>query len=616
MAQVFFWLKRVHLFGQSVSRLSVSFIIVCVTHQENWAGMFLFRASVYLILVSLFLSATGQEVDKSSRIPNSETDADMQAAEEAVRIADQVSQDSELPQDTAPVTNDSDTPQETAPMTSDSKMPQDTAPVSSDSEMPHETAPTTSDSQIPPDTAPLTSDADTQDLDDGKDLEEGPPDEVVPDETSQEASFLDAKVNRTARSLRTAKARVKPHISVVEKKGQDIQYMKTHASDKKVHWRSQKEYLAWMAGKQPALQSAVDAANAHTASETAKEAAKVANQIARHSVHLSEHAKDALKGAQHALHKARSDTQGLSKDQKESLSNAEARLKEATKATEYGAVKDARYAKMKAANGDLDKLQDKLENTTKKNSTSELAEMREDLKQLREQLEAKTGGKEGVAKDEEEALKELEAMLKQLEEEEAAGKESSTSHDELKVEIGKLRDAINRIEIQELTYTIPDKAPAPTEKVAPPKKVIHELPEGADEGADVPKSRPLPDHIEAVTPTGGIDTDTMMPYGDLEPFGREDTAQELTEASIKESDAMVDQLERAEVAEEKRAVFRALTRLRGAAITSFDGVARSQTGNIDEYNKIHKWRNTHPLHHLADEESDISKWAFPDNADF
>jgi len=113
----------------------------------------------------------------------------------------------------------------------------------------------------------------------------------------------------------------------------------------------------------------------------------------------------------------------------------------------------------------------------------------------------------------------------------------------------------------------------------------------------------------------GIDIDTSMPYGDLEPFGREDTAQELTEGSVTESNEMVDQLERAEVAEEKRAVFRALTRLRGAAITSFDGVARSQTGNIDEYNKIHKWRKTHPLHHLADEESDVSKWAFPSNAD-
>jgi len=126
------------------------------------------------------------------------------------------------------------------------------------------------------------------------------------------------------------------------------------------------------------------------------------------------------------------------------------------------------------------------------------------------------------------------------------------------------------------------------------------------------------DSVAEATPVQekGIDVDTEMPYGELEPFGREDTAQELTESSIKESDEMVDQLERAEVAEEKRAVFRALTRLRGAAITSFDGVARSQTGNIDEYNKTHKWRKTHPLHHLADEESDISKWAFPDNADF
>jgi len=126
------------------------------------------------------------------------------------------------------------------------------------------------------------------------------------------------------------------------------------------------------------------------------------------------------------------------------------------------------------------------------------------------------------------------------------------------------------------------------------------------------------DDTAAQTPVQekGIDVDTEMPYGELEPFGREDTAQELTEQSIKESDEMVDQLERAEVAEEKRSVFRALTRLRGAAITSFDGVARAQTGNIDEYNKTHKWRKTHPLHHLADEESDISKWAFPDNADF
>jgi len=136
--------------------------------------------------------------------------------------------------------------------------------------------------------------------------------------------------------------------------------------------------------------------------------------------------------------------------------------------------------------------------------------------------------------------------------------------------------------------------------------------QGAEQGAEEQQGEAAAQ--EPCAPN--IDIDTDMPYGELEPFGREDTAQELTEQSITESDEMVDQLERAEVAEEKRAVFRALTRLRGAAITSFDGIARSQTGNIDEYNKVHKWRMTHPLRHLADEESDISKWAFPDNADF
>jgi len=110
----------------------------------------------------------------------------------------------------------------------------------------------------------------------------------------------------------------------------------------------------------------------------------------------------------------------------------------------------------------------------------------------------------------------------------------------------------------------------------------------------------------------GLDVDiSEMPFGDLEPFGREDTAQELTEDSIQQSDAMVDQLERAEVAEEKRAVFRALTRLRGAAITSFDGIARSQTGSIDEYARKHSWRGLHPVRHLASEEADTSRWAFP-----
>jgi len=168
---------------------------------------------------------------------------------------------------------------------------------------------------------------------------------------------------------------------------------------------------------------------------------------------------------------------------------------------------------------------------------------------------------------------------------------------------------------KEIVRTIEEQAAVPDSRLA--TGALHDF---LVERAEPVPEEPAPPQAEEAPPTPvqdvGIDVDTAMPYGELEPFGREDTAQELTQDSVKESDEMVDQLERAEVAEEKRAVFRALTRLRGAAITSFDGVARSQTGNIDQYSKEHKWRSSHPLHHLAQEESDVGKWAFPSNADF
>mmetsp|Transcript_38808 Transcript_38808/g.101126 ORF Transcript_38808/g.101126 Transcript_38808/m.101126 type:complete len:453 (-) Transcript_38808:152-1510(-) len=164
---------------------------------------------------------------------------------------------------------------------------------------------------------------------------------------------------------------------------------------------------------------------------------------------------------------------------------------------------------------------------------------------------------------------------------------------------------------EEREQRVEEEPPAEHEDVPPSTFVAsrrrEEPQEGPEEGEDI-GARPA-------ARDDGIDIDAEMPYGDLEPFGREDTAQELTDSSIRESDQMVDQLERAEVAEEKRAVFRALTRLRGAAITSFDGIARSQTGNIDEYNTRNRWRSDHPLHHLADEESDVNKWAFPAGED-
>eukprot|EP00930_Biecheleria_cincta_P075838 TRINITY_DN6303_c0_g2_i1.p1 TRINITY_DN6303_c0_g2~~TRINITY_DN6303_c0_g2_i1.p1 ORF type:complete len:253 (+),score=78.47 TRINITY_DN6303_c0_g2_i1:82-759(+) len=117
-------------------------------------------------------------------------------------------------------------------------------------------------------------------------------------------------------------------------------------------------------------------------------------------------------------------------------------------------------------------------------------------------------------------------------------------------------------------------------------------------------------------PKDGKNASSPLPFSDLEPFGREEKAQQLTEASIKESNKMVDQIEKAEVAETKRSVFRALTRLRGAAVASFDGVANAQVGNIDTYAKEHQYRDQHDVKHLADEEDDVETWAFPSNADF
>lgn len=377
---------------------------------------------------------------------------------------------------------------------------------------------------------------------------------------------------------------------------------------------------------------AVDAMEAHIAAERAKDAAKVAKAVAEHSVRITDHAQSALKDAHEALHRARVNTEGLDTSQKESLKKAEAKLREASKAAEIGDMKQAQDAHMEVKNKELERLQQQLDSTKRK---SALQEMEEELRELRDMLQQKKGSSTEVL-PEEEALKELELELEQLRLQEKS--DEPQSHDELKVEIAKLREAISKMEYGTLTVELPkDSGKSPGDAEGPEVEEEDEAERKAREQADKEaielEKQEEEKHHEAsievepsvhresdveVTPVEekGVDIDTQMPYGDLEPFGREDTAQELTESSVKESDQMVDQLERAEVAEEKRAVFRALTRLRGAAITAFDGVARSQTGSIDEYSKTHKWRNSHPLHHLADEESDVSKWAFPDNADF
>merc|ERR1719326_534970 len=202
-------------------------------------------------------------------------------------------------------------------------------------------------------------------------------------------------------------------------------------------------------------------------------------------------------------------------------------------------------------------------------------------------------GGETIVKEEEDFAKdlsELQGMLKSLEHQHELGTPETVEEDKkLQGELMKLKKAIAESIMRQEEELQANKVAQSADFVpvgGPDLPAVRFTPSGAAPGGEeFPDAAVQP---KSMTPVGksatSMDIDTEMPYGELEPFGREDTAAELTAASIAESDKMVDQIEKAEVAEEKRSVFRALTRLRGAAITSYDGVARSQTGNIDEYN--------------------------------
>ena len=92
-------------------------------------------------------------------------------------------------------------------------------------------------------------------------------------------------------------------------------------------------------------------------------------------------------------------------------------------------------------------------------------------------------------------------------------------------------------------------------------------------------------------------------FNKIAPFGKEDTATELQNQASKTQDTLVDAVENAEVAEIKRAVFRALTRLRAASIKEFDTIARLETQSIDAYNDAHHYRSENPLEHLHEDEA-------------
>merc|ERR1711939_81743 len=101
--------------------------------------------------------------------------------------------------------------------------------------------------------------------------------------------------------------------------------------------------------------------------------------------------------------------------------------------------------------------------------------------------------------------------------------------------------------------------------------------------------------------------DLEMNFNKIAPFGKEDTAKELQDHAAKTQDTLVDAVENAEVAEIKRAVFRALTRLRAATIKEFDTIARLETQAIDEYNDNHQYRKENPLEYISAGEPKVAE---------
>jgi len=104
---------------------------------------------------------------------------------------------------------------------------------------------------------------------------------------------------------------------------------------------------------------------------------------------------------------------------------------------------------------------------------------------------------------------------------------------------------------------------------------------------------------------GEMTKDLEMNFNKIAPFGKEDTAKELQDHASKTQDTLVDAVENAEVAEIKRSVFRALTRLRAAAIKEFDTIARLETQAIDAYNDAHHYRGENPLSHMHEDEAPV-----------
>jgi len=218
--------------------------------------------------------------------------------------------------------------------------------------------------------------------------------------------------------------------------------------------------------------SAVDAINAYNSANSAVRAAQVANNVAAHSADVKGLANAALHNANNVLKEARTETDKLNVDQRDSMKRAQHAVSKAmhhgevVKAADSGFVKKSTSAAADVEDVKrLHKLQYELDYTLEEAKARHDAEgviVEGQLQGLKSNLEAANGDNAQLKAE----LAELEAMVAELE-----SAEKGSGKDEMKVTIENLRQRVKDLEARKAEKEVkPDTGSLSFE--LPPKKEL------------------------------------------------------------------------------------------------------------------------------------------------
>lgn len=201
--------------------------------------------------------------------------------------------------------------------------------------------------------------------------------------------------------------------------------------------------------------SAVDAINAYNSANSAAQAAQVASNVAAHSADVKGLANAALDNAHKVLKEARTETDKMNVDQKDSLKRAQHAISEARNGEEKAA--DSGFKKKSTASeadvedvARLRNLQAELdvsleEAKARKDADGVLVEGK--LQALKSDLERQSSDNAALKAE----LAELEAMVAELE-----SAEKGSGNDELKIKIESLRERVKELEARKPKKVEPD----------------------------------------------------------------------------------------------------------------------------------------------------------------